>query len=593
MLDTTNVLSFLQLRAAPDQLVSIQYGYSFFDRQDAENQARGRRDWASTLLLCIVLITISTTFGSVGRSNAVIDLDFSLCGDTNETLARADQLFRSDLTNYTAAIKTADLATNMLHDANETAAEWYIDDTFTWPQPYYLEGDAEKMTLMEAELQKKCLGPKKCAETKGIKLIDLYKGRSSEWRCVQPEITCDGHDELQKQLAEATSPGVTSLLTAIDQVKDTENQLLSELDELKHTAIHNAANKTAEEIDKLLDRINLASSIYIYYLALCLLVGSAFLPLSPNVKERILGLLQVVNKPIFVLIFIVGFYIARYARALLGSFELRWALNILKLSPCWLEGDFLTGIATQVANVCEEISEAGYHFYSTNRTWHYLNLVESTWNLHDSNWYGQSDLFPDSGGSFNSLTFDYTCNPTDVLRHVGADAITPESSWFRVLYDTGAFVSLLLPLVLAEFSISCFRLFINPLIVHRGKVLIPESHADTFRQDRDFEQKIRSFLRAGSIIPFVIWTLLLLFLIVNFSDVYIDLDPDTARYTEAALAAIVVTNTAAVILFYATSLQRCGVQRDMNQEKEFHVAPVSVYDAEGTTHVVVEEEEIA
>jgi len=589
--NTSNVLSFLQLRAAPDQLVSVQYGYKLIDREDAENQARGRRDWASTLLLCVILVTISSTFGSVGRSSSIIDIDFSLCGDTNETLARADELFRSDVTNYTAAVKTADLAANMLRDANETALEWYTDDAFSWPEPYYLEGDEEQLKTMEAELQKKCLGPQKCAETKGIQLIDLYKGRSSDWRCVQPEITCDGHDELQKQLAEATSPGVSSLLSAIDQVKHTENQLLSEMDELKHAAIHNATNKTAEEIDKLLDSINLASSIYIYYLALCLLVGSAFLPLSPNLKDRLLGLLQVVNKPLFVLIFIVGFYIARYARVLLGSFELQWAFNIMKLSPCWLEGDFLTGIVTQVAEVCEEISDAGYHFYSTNRTWHYLSLVEKSWNLHDNNWYRQSNLFPNSGGSFNSLTFDYTCNPADVLRDVGAAAITPETNWFRVLYDTGAFVSLLLPLVLAEFSISCFRVFVNPLIVHRGKILVPSSSADTLRQDHDFERRVKTFLRAGSIVPFIVWSILLVFLIINFSDIHNGLDPDMARYTEVALAAILVTNATAVILFSMTILRRCGGQRNNEQKMAIDLESASVYGAERTTHVVVEEEE--
>lgn len=546
-----NIKTFFQMRSAPDRLEVVQYGYVWKDSTDAKKQASGRRDWATSVTLAIILVIISSVFGF--GSSAVIDLDSStgFCGDTNATLMKADEMFRLNLTNLTAATTQANDAVAILRAANTTAARY--KDTGTdafWPDPYNPTADEDRLEQMEKELMRKCHGPEQCAggNNVGALFADLFHGASKSWRCFRPEITCEGHIELRKRLAQLTNPGVGSLLTTIDQIKQTEDQFASEFENLEALA-DSATAKTAEHVEVLLDRMSLASTIYIYYQAACLLIGSAFLPLRPNIKNRLLGLIQIVNKPMFVLIFIIGVYIAQYAAILLEKVELRDVFLKISTNPCWLDTDFLKGLSSQIEEVCKEISDAGYRYHSSNRTWHYYGLVEESWTLHATKFYDPRTIFPTEDNYFTGREFPYSCEPAQVLKELDASSLTPDSNWFRVLYETGAFVPLLLPLVLAQFSIGCFKLFVNPLITHRGKVLVPGNNYDDLKDNKDFKKRIEAFVRAGGILPFFVWASLLIFLMVNFAHIKDRLDGNTAEYTVAALIAILCTDTATILLF--------------------------------------------
>ncbi|CAM9228549.1 unnamed protein product [Discosporangium mesarthrocarpum] len=504
---TGNCLSFFHVKSTLRKAQIEEWGYNLHTH-------RGRRDWCATILLSMVLIAIALVISGLTDSLHLVNVETSLCTGTDEKVAENLQILY-EVTNYTAAIQAKDDMMGLMANTYDAAGARYVSPP-PWPEPYRLT--PEERAKLEAAAEDgglECEYREVCA-----KVFGGCFGLGVCEQCKWVRVPCPDVEAKETLLA----------YDASHQALDIYGETFPPEIDLNTTVVESFINGATEAISDFMFRINVASSVYVIYLAITLFVAPALVVYGTTFKNAIFQACSALNKPVWVLLFIVIWYLNEAITAVLKSaqFTVVWA-NFVK-DPCWANPDFLVQTSQQIAEVCNNITFARNLFLQAGANYKYYSKVEATWlpTLLDD----QSFLY-DSVEHVENATFPGFCDKTAMS--LAIEPSNGQVNWGQLFLKTGALVALLLQVALAHWFVSWFSL-LRPLIKHRGRVLIPrgtgayhsrpmgdEDHMlKQYSQSDDgtphglvTHREVIEYARLKAILPFLVSTGVLIFLLVN------------------------------------------------------------------------------
>ncbi|CAM9556495.1 unnamed protein product, partial [Choristocarpus tenellus] len=222
--------------------------------------SRGRRDWCATILLSLVLVIVAVAVSGVFDSLHLVNVDTTLCTGMDEKLATNLEIMR-EVTNYTQAIAAKDSMMALMSETYFAARERYASGVYAWPDPYHLTA-AERAELEAAAEDggEECEYREVCAE-----IFGGCFGIGACKKCKWVRIPCPDVVAAETLLA----------YDASHQALDVYGELVDPTIAVNMTEVESFVDAATQAIADLLHRVNIASSVYVLYLAATLFIAPA------------------------------------------------------------------------------------------------------------------------------------------------------------------------------------------------------------------------------------------------------------------------------------------------------------------------------
>ncbi|CAM9782743.1 unnamed protein product, partial [Laminaria digitata] len=230
-----------------------------------------------------------------------------------------------------------------------------------------------------------------------------------------------------------------------------------------------ALDQATDGISELVRRVNIASSVYVLYLAFLVVVTPPFIVYGAKWDQKAFDFLANVNKPLWIFFIVLVWYAHEMFKSIVNSslYRVIWT-NFLE-DPCWADPEFLVSTSLAISETCTDITSARNLFNQAGANYRYYTEVENTWQTTAA---ARRSAGPFYGNPDEDLrqNFPGKCTETMLL-----DVIQPGDgtvNWWSLFFRSGAFVALLLQPVLAHWFISWFNV-LRPLTMNRGRAMIP------------------------------------------------------------------------------------------------------------------------
>lgn len=438
-------------------------------------------------LLCFAFYSDNSSL--VNKSQPTLDTSSDFCH--TQSIEQSDGEI-DDYLNLTGARIQVSINEDQLKRLYADASRFYR----TWPETHNLSPE-ETSALQTKSTSKKCDGPKVC-----------YPRDLGGWNCGHAKIAC---------------PDALAAGDALDEYE--KNQLVYDayVPYLNVTTqkIPYDAQSIDNQITLLLTRLDIASSIYIVYIVICIWIASPLVLSEAKLWTRLKLGFNGISKLNWILLILMLWYGYDYLNVFFTNPHFIFWWNSLKLNPCFLENEYTQTIISKAVTKCTEVYTLSNRFQRTLLNYDYYSRVEQTYanSYFDNNghitWASIYQLNPQLSTIYNTK-----CNIEELVQYMVPNTTTTIDFNAIMIYGS-LFISLFFKPIVGNFFVSFISLF-EPLLIHQGYVLIPTTQmVKELKIDIgsaiDLHTNVRIFKRYQLILPLVVnFGLLLIMLIIRF-----------------------------------------------------------------------------
>ena len=378
----------------------------------------------------------------------------------------------------------------------------------TWPKP-----DNTSSGEIEAELSLTCRVKKCLFSKKGLFGTNLD--------CKRVSVPCGDYDRVEILL------------------ENQENEiLLSTYEEPDENVTLNSTSPTTEledtlyeEFETLSDRLTTGTSIYPLYKALMIFLGPGYLIMGGGIKYRAKKCAASLNKIYFALLFTLSWYLYEYS-SFFQDLQVSSIAGLEDLIPtlCYAAADGYVEEIESRALVCDKLAQAEFLVEQGIDSVTYYSTVEGTYEYSQGIYDNLAGNLSFYKSWINSTAFD--CDLESFI-----DALDSEFALSVKWLNLRLFYKALLPILVTGMITKGFQLF-DPLCAYNGRFTLAQNHAKPFHKainrlaptqvltDKGgglpegaqlTRAGIERFIWLQSILPFMVYTGLLIYIITDLS----------------------------------------------------------------------------
>lgn len=277
--------------------------------------------------------------------------------------------------------------------------------------------------------------------------------------------------------------------------------------------------KVQQMFSRLLTQVDIAADFFILYSIISIAVGMPLLIYKREKGSRIIGAALGRTKISFIVIFII--VLSFYDSMLLIFRETDFARmfqNFLT-DPCYVDPEFSHARVSLIVNICNNISDINTH---SDRLLQRMDAV-----YYDTRLFGfckdelrNAHVHPQLSAMdtlrtqyrFGTISNPAMCNATELNEATSIAPNNQKVSKWKALIGSGIVAQLLLKFLLTSWLVHLFA-FIEPMILHNGKVEIWGAHTDVTLTEEEQRAATR-FARDKHLLPLLILSFLLLIQVV-------------------------------------------------------------------------------
>lgn len=407
----------------PIQLVNSRIGYNCKTK-------RGKREWLCSVLLSCILIMIAILLSSIFIP---IHFDPQFCIMKEDSLVRAKEFIRNN--------SNIDALTYNFTKFNETISFYYDQAALfrsNWPRPYQMN-ETERQHL-------ESLANRQCSEE-----VCKYDGWIFGLDCVDINIPCPDLD-------------ATRRIRTYDDYRRSMNFTINTNidDSYRYNFMIDAS--ISEILQLLLDRIRVASSLYICYRAIMIyfssrnLVGKSFSAYMCNFN---------INKLIWIITVVILLYIIDF---IINGVGIVRHLKVIWYEPCWIDMEYTNSIFDYMNEIGQNITFMRYSFQFNHIIFQQYQIIDKSY-LADV--YPSNVLrYPDTPPSYLFTTNFSSADAFDNL----IDRSDDDKAGLNInnnIFKFSIFIILLQP-ILCEFIMSLWNTVL-PLSIYCGRIIAPDN----------------------------------------------------------------------------------------------------------------------
>lgn len=412
-----------------------------------------------------------------------------------------------DLANITLGVKFVSDLKHEIRCVNSSAARFYNGDTsvserMLWPR------ECTRQKVSESLTRTVCEPEVRTEKTECLKLNDVQKAAAfltgvKRCKTVFVEPVCSS----------IVDEGVQSdLLTLQDETIESKNKSNLAKNEVLSTissvSLNNQRIKTV--VSEGVTRIDIASSLYVGYTIISLLLGRPLIVFKRGKRTRVSGITIGLSKASFTLVVVVIITVYDSVSSLLKETDLKELLKSFHADPCYADPEFSRSRSDLIEATCERVSDL---HRETSKEVRHLNDIRhqiKLFGLCEKN--GVRSVHPAldyvdarvhlyrSGGLKNPAT----CNVSALNRATKSPDPKAESSALKSILGSGVLAQLLAKIVVTNFVIQLVS-YAEPLASHGGKVELWGDEAIS----ADEEDAIQRFARDKHLLS-LIWSFVFL-----------------------------------------------------------------------------------
>lgn len=307
------------------------------------------------------------------------------------------------------------------------------------------------------------------------------------------------------------------------QLEKERNGLTQNFTKVDTQPIASTAEKKVDKvINKLMMQFDLAADCFIIYNVFAILVGIPFIITKREKTSRVVSATLGLTKMMFIVVFIMVISLYDSASVILNDTDFpRMFQNFLN-DPCFVNPQFSSKRVGMIVDVCNNISlidqQRDYTLQTMDTMFYDTRLFG---HCKDDN--REIAIHPKLE-AMDSIRKAYrngnisnpgVCNATELDEHTSVAPDSQRASKWKALFGSGVLAQLLLKFVFTTWIVHCFA-YVEPMVLHNGKVELWGSKTKTFLTDED-EEAIRRFARDTHLIPFIFFSALLVVEVILFS----------------------------------------------------------------------------
>ncbi|KAI8808740.1 hypothetical protein BJ742DRAFT_807413 [Cladochytrium replicatum] len=429
--------------------------------------------WRSSFVLFGLMIAIALLFNQIFDNFAplktLVDNGTTACPNESAFLDRYRQRFLQ-ITNAKDASANATRAYKISKQLFTRAAVLHTVDNYTWPYPFAPSADD---TAAIAERAKRTCVEEQCTNVPVVDPSSLGNGAigtiNAKGDCRKVEYACPDLEAVALLAKADVEQQQLELYRRIKSVSSESGSSNSSASGRGATVQQDMLN----QLNTLIDRVSLASSLYVLYLGFSIFVGPPMEVAKPSFVTSLRSKLGGLSKYYWTLIIVVIWYTYEFFNILINIPDLQLIIMNIRVDPCWMEPNLVARFYNQTDQLCSELSFANNMMQSALRDYDYYSIIDKTYTRQPPQGPGHAPVYQDVSRSVIYAFNASLCSDLDVYREL----MTVKENiggldWTFLLFQTSLLAQLLLQALIATLLFSLFQVF-WPLSGYQGRVLLP------------------------------------------------------------------------------------------------------------------------